>query len=277
MISCIIPTKDRRQYIGAAIRSVMAQRATPCEIELIVVDDGSTDGTAQWIKARFPGVNVVQGGVLGPGGARNKGALYASGDVLMFLDSDDIWHTYHAAALYEALKQQRVQAAYGVTKTIDLETRESFLIPSSRDVTSFLKGDIAKALYRWCFFVPSSFAVKREVFFDLGGFPEGELGEDWQFFLTCAARCEFGAIPRVITTRRLNTTSICKKMASKEKFLALMEGLEKIMSDRNLLDREAKRLFTQRRQFIEKEGENWKSVQEWYLAMSENGLIPSAL
>ena len=255
----------------------MAQRGLPCDMELIIVDDGSKDGTTDWVKRRFPGVKVVTGGGLGPAGARNKGAQLASGEILMFLDSDDILHKDHALSLYEVLKEPGVRAAYGVTKTIDLETGNTFLIPRKVHSTALFTGNISRTLAMWCFFVPSSFAIKREFFYSLGGFPETEMGEDWLFFLTCSSMGEFGAVPRVITTRRLNPTSICKRMVSKERILALVDGLERIMADNDLLDVELEKFFAKRRKFIEREGENWKSVQDWYLAMLENGLIPDGL
>ena len=93
MISVIIPVYNRRELIGRAIDSVLAQ--SWADFELIIVDDGSDDGTAEHVEERYgdePRVRLLkQATNCGVSAARNAGIESAVGDWLAFLDSDDEW------------------------------------------------------------------------------------------------------------------------------------------------------------------------------------------
>ncbi len=93
-VSCVIPTKNRIAFLPHAIESVLGQEGGEVD-EVILVDDGSSDGTVEFVQERYPRVKVIRGEGLGPGRARNAGASAASGEVLMFLDSDDRWTDDH--------------------------------------------------------------------------------------------------------------------------------------------------------------------------------------
>ncbi|SEQ78344.1 Glycosyltransferase involved in cell wall bisynthesis [Loktanella sp. DSM 29012] len=86
--SVVIPSYNRRDYLMACLDSVAAQTHAPAQV--IVVDDGSTDGTLAALADR-PGVQVLTQANAGPGAARNAGAAQATGTYLAFLDSDDLW------------------------------------------------------------------------------------------------------------------------------------------------------------------------------------------
>jgi len=87
-VSTIIPAYNAARFVHFAIESAMAQTHRP--LEIIVVDDGSTDNTAE-VAAQYP-VQVLRQENAGPGGARNTGVWAASGEWLAFLDHDDTWH-----------------------------------------------------------------------------------------------------------------------------------------------------------------------------------------
>ncbi len=86
-VSVVVPARNEARRIGNVVQAVLAQQVA-CEIEVIVVDDGSSDGTAD--AARKAGAHVVQrlGSSGNPGAARNHGARAASGDPIAFLDAD---------------------------------------------------------------------------------------------------------------------------------------------------------------------------------------------
>lgn len=88
LVSVVIPARDEARGVGRTIRAVMRQRAPGVAIEVVVVDDGSGDGTA--VASRTAGARVVElvGSSGNPGAARNRGALEASGDPIVFLDAD---------------------------------------------------------------------------------------------------------------------------------------------------------------------------------------------
>ena len=88
-VSAIIPTHNRGQTVLRALRSVYAQRVPVNEV--IVVDDGSSDDTAERIQVEFPGVILISQNQHGVSHARNRGIDAARGEWLAFLDSDDEW------------------------------------------------------------------------------------------------------------------------------------------------------------------------------------------
>src|SRR5436309_9355229 len=92
MFSVIVPTFNRASLLRQALDSVLAQ--TFAEYELIVVDDGSTDDTANVVASYGSRVYFLQQANRGPGAARNLGAAGAKGEYLAFLDSDDLFLTW---------------------------------------------------------------------------------------------------------------------------------------------------------------------------------------
>jgi len=89
MYSVIIPTYNRCALLAEAIDSVLLQDSAA--IEIIVVDDGSTDETAQMLAKNYPQVHYYYQTNQGPASARNRGIKESTGDLVAFLDSDDIW------------------------------------------------------------------------------------------------------------------------------------------------------------------------------------------
>jgi glycosyltransferase involved in cell wall biosynthesis len=89
LVSIIIPTYNRAKTIAAVVESALAQ--TYRETEIIVVDDGSSDDTADALKPYLERIQYIYQDNSGPSAARNRGVAAASGEVLAFLDSDDFW------------------------------------------------------------------------------------------------------------------------------------------------------------------------------------------
>ena len=88
-ISVIMPVHDRRSLVAEALASVFSQSYP--EMEVIVVDDGSTDGTGATVTRHFPRARYVRQKHSGVAAARNRGLVEARGQWLAFLDSDDLW------------------------------------------------------------------------------------------------------------------------------------------------------------------------------------------
>lgn len=90
--SVVIPTRNCLSYLTSALDSVRAQRIDG--IEVIVVDDGSTDGTGDWLRGyagTWPALRVIDGPACGPARARNVAIAAANADLTAFLDADDLW------------------------------------------------------------------------------------------------------------------------------------------------------------------------------------------
>jgi glycosyltransferase involved in cell wall biosynthesis len=88
LVSVVVPVYNRERYLAEALESVVAQDYRP--LELVVVDDGSTDGSST-VAARMPHVRLVSGEHRGVAAARNLGLRAASGAYIAFVDSDDVW------------------------------------------------------------------------------------------------------------------------------------------------------------------------------------------
>jgi glycosyltransferase involved in cell wall biosynthesis len=118
LVSTIIPVRNRPGALREAVASVLAQDWRP--IEVIIVDDGSTDETprvAQSLAAAHPGiVKVVTRPNGGPGAARESGRIVAGGEFIQYLDSDDVLLPGKFSAQVKALRDNPVAgAAYGIT------------------------------------------------------------------------------------------------------------------------------------------------------------------
>jgi glycosyltransferase involved in cell wall biosynthesis len=111
-ISVIVPAWNVERYLDEALDSALAQRPAPTEI--LVIDDGSTDGTADVAGRRGPRVRCVRREHGGPAAARNAGIREARGELLAFLDADDVWLPGKLARQLEVLSGR---PALGIVST----------------------------------------------------------------------------------------------------------------------------------------------------------------
>jgi O-antigen biosynthesis protein len=118
-VSVIMPVWNRESSIAAAIRSVLAQ--THANFELIVVDDGSTDGTREAVAPFLvdPRVRWIEGAHGGVSAARNRGLEVASGEVIAYLDSDNRWVPWFLEVMTRFLVVEGVEAAYSAISLRD--------------------------------------------------------------------------------------------------------------------------------------------------------------
>jgi glycosyltransferase involved in cell wall biosynthesis len=118
--SVVIPVYNRSEIVGEAIASVLNQSVA--DFEVIVVDDGSTDGTAEMIRKRYGSeVRLLQQENKGPGAARNRGIEAARGEYVTFLDSDDVWFPWTLSVFDRAIRRHEQVSFVGGTH----ETAES--------------------------------------------------------------------------------------------------------------------------------------------------------
>ena len=100
LVSALIPVYNGAEFLADAIESVLAQNYAP--LELVVVDDGSTDGSAELAES-FDGVRVIRQLNAGPSAARNTGLANTTGSLIAFLDADDVWPEGRLPRLLDAL------------------------------------------------------------------------------------------------------------------------------------------------------------------------------
>jgi glycosyltransferase involved in cell wall biosynthesis len=198
LVSVIIPTHNRRMLVLEAIASVRAQRDCPA-VEVIVVDDGSTDGTDAAI-AEFAGsVRYVWSEQRGVAAARNLGAGMAHGNWLAFLDSDDWWMPRKLAA---QLAFHDAHPDVSISQTDEIWIRRGTRV-NPRRYHSKPSGDIFLPSLRRCLVSPSAVMMRRDVFLRLGGFDEGlEVCEDYDLWLRVASRMSVGLVGEPLVVKR---------------------------------------------------------------------------
>jgi glycosyltransferase involved in cell wall biosynthesis len=194
LVSVIIPAFNGMRYIGDAIRSVLDQDYRP--IEVIVVDDGSSDGTGE-VVARFSEVRCLQQENRGPGAARNLGIRESRGPILAFLDQDDEWLPGKLRAQVAALdRDPDIGFTLSLSEWVLLDgKRPSWLTEAQlKDQTGFF---------------PSALLVRRSVFESVGPFDESLITSsdaDW-FFRARDAGVKFERVRQVLMKRRIHDTN----------------------------------------------------------------------
>ena len=167
-VAVIIPAFNRERLVVDAIENVLRQECHGCEI--IVVDDGSTDGTAA-AALRHPGVRVLTQSNGGPAAARNLGISNTCSDYIAFLDSDDLWEPAMLTRLVEELERDpALDVALGLPQLARI---------NSSGVGHDIFGDHHSAFTRSI----SGTVFRRKVFSKVGLFdPDLRFGEDADWF-----------------------------------------------------------------------------------------------
>lgn len=182
-VSVIVPTHNRRHTLETALDSVIVQTHPPHET--IVVDDGSDDGTADWLRAHRPEVTTVQQDNRGVSAARNRGIAHATGDWVALLDSDDAWQPGKLAVQLAAL-----QAAPGhrLCHTDEIWIRNGVRVNPKRRHAKH-GGHIFRHCLPLCAISPSAALIHRSVFDDIGPFDETlPACEDYDYWLRLCSR-----------------------------------------------------------------------------------------
>lgn len=186
-VSVILPVYNGLPYIRDAIASVLAQTLQP--LELILVDDGSDDGSLTYleeVRAPFP-VTVLQQQRKMQSAARNLAAAQAKGDYLAFLDHDDIWFPRHLEKLVAPLEDDPWMGwSYSDIDEIDAAGQQvaQRTLRSHNPHVEHPKTNLINMLSADMFIFPSAAVVRRKAFAAIGGFDERLSGyEDDDLFL----------------------------------------------------------------------------------------------
>jgi len=184
-ISTIIPLYNGESYIQQAMESVFSQTVPP--MELIVVNDGSTDNARALIEsmqAPFP-IRLVHQDNAGQSSARNHGARLAKGDILAFLDQDDVWYPDHLERLAAPFHtNSRLGWAYSDVDEIDRNGQMVTLNLLSTLPIKHPKQSLIQLLCEDMLILPSACLVLKRAFDSVNGFDENLSGsEDDDLFL----------------------------------------------------------------------------------------------
>jgi glycosyltransferase involved in cell wall biosynthesis len=207
LVSVIIPAFNAERFIARTLDSVSAQ--THHELEVIVVDDGSHDNTAEVTRAKAaadPRIRLVQQGNFGVAAARNRGFRESKGSFIAPLDSDDLWHP---EKLERQLRRLQERSSAGLAYCWSVIINEDDRLIARPASPARFEGDVFAALIAHNFIGnASSVLIRREYLEQVGGFDEtlrtagAEGCEDYKLCLDVAERCDVALVPHFLVGYR---------------------------------------------------------------------------
>ena len=199
-ISIIIPCYNAQRWIRETLSSVLAQNIA--SMEIIVVDDGSTDDSARIIQQEFPAVRLLQTENRGPSHARNVGTQASSGTLIQYLDADDLLVPDKLNAQAHLLEETGADVAYGDWQFLVPTSNGSFV--PGQTVHRQITGEPEIELFTtfWC--PPAAYLFRRSIVEKVGGWNERlPVIQDARFALDCALQGgRFAYCPRLVAQYR---------------------------------------------------------------------------
>jgi len=202
-VSVVIGAYNAAAWIGQTLESVLAQ--TYPVLEVIVVDDGSSDETAAIVQSYGAKIQYLAEEHRGRP-HRNRGILESRGEVVAFVDADDFWHPWKIEQQVQVLRARGV--AWGIcdSQWLDAATGRT----TAPEGVPVREGDILEPLFLNNFIVASTPIVARHVLNDIGCFdetPDVAPVEDWDLWLRIAARYPVACVHEKLVTLRLHDDS----------------------------------------------------------------------
>lgn len=205
-VSAVVTAYNCVQYIGEALESVLSQTRPPDEI--VVVDDGSRDGTPD-VVANFPQnrIRLIVQENRGPGAARNRGIMETSGEFLAFLDGDDIWLADKTALQLAYLQSHpHVALVSGDEWLWDIETDERWLGGLRLKPYHNLSREI---LIHNLVGNPSMVMLRRSILQRVGLFDTTlPWGQDWELWIRIATRAPIGYLTQPVIIYRKHSAGV---------------------------------------------------------------------
>jgi glycosyltransferase involved in cell wall biosynthesis len=203
LVSCIVPVFNGEPYLRETLDSILAQTHRP--LELIVVDDGSTDGSADIIATYGEHIRCHRQENSGPAAARNRGFQAALGSFIASLDADNLWHP-------EKLRRQVEHFATRPELDVSLTEMQVFWIPElQHEAESYRDPRFGQNLAAHCL----STALIRRNLFDRVGWLDPSLGHadtaDW-FLRVREQNGVIESVPEVLTYRRMHHSNRSRLM-----------------------------------------------------------------
>ena len=216
LVSVVVAAYNSERHIAAALDSALAQDHEPMEI--VVVDDGSTDATAEIVE-RYD-VRLIRRENGGQGAAKNTGIDAARGELIAFLDHDDLWAPRKLTRQVAALAAAPEASGAVVRLKVRLEpgVEHPPWLPRSGE-------------YPW--FPPTSWLVRREAFDTVGLFDEESNVPDFDWMLRARDRgLRFEVVEEVLGTYRIHdrNASYGRDAIAADGFVALRRSLDRIRS-----------------------------------------------
>jgi glycosyltransferase involved in cell wall biosynthesis len=209
LVTVIIPTYNRCRRVVEAVESVLAQ--TYPLIEVIVVDDGSTDGTEAALQPYAGRIRYLSQRNGGPAAARNLGIREASGQYIALLDSDDLWAPTKIEKQVALIEQSpKTGVVFSEATVMDLRLGTSRLLSHPEE----LRGDIQRKLLWKNHVLPTSSVLARRECFDTVGLFDETLGqaEDWELWMRISRQFTFDFVPEPLVSYRFHNGSVSSNL-----------------------------------------------------------------
>jgi len=222
-LSAVIAAHDAGPFLAPAIDSALAD--LPPDSELILVDDGSTDGSADVIARYRDRARIFSNATAeGPGEARNRGARAATGEILAFHDADDLVLPGRFGALVEVLDADpAVDLVFGNGIKCDAEGRPLGPVIPARYVRRLKRRAGPAEMLIGGFVYPQGLCIRRARFLELGGFVR-ERVEDWEFALRASLHLRMRFVDRAVFAYRRHAGSMTMQQhAYAHAMLAMLE------------------------------------------------------
>lgn len=210
--SVIVPLYNKRSYIARTVRSVLGQ--SHADFELVIVDDGSTDGSGEIVQAfKDPRIRLVRQENGGEGAARNKGMALARHEWLALLDADDVWLSNHLEELQRVITQCP-KAGMVANGTVRLPT-SSPLPPIDTDRSAPMYVDYFLSAAKQIGIINSSSAcLHKSVIEAVGGFRDHKCGADLEMWARAALHAPVALSNRVTAVYYTQTGGVMDSMQS---------------------------------------------------------------
>lgn len=205
-VSVIIPAYNAMAYLPETVESVLRQTFT--DFEVLIIDDGSSDHTVQWVSGLVdPRVKLIEQQNQGASAARNTGIAHAKGEYVSFLDADDLWSE---TMLEKQVRCLEDNPAVGLVHTwmalIDEQGR-----PTGRVMTSNAEGDVWQQLVEQNTVFCSSVMVRSCCFETVGVFDRNLLNiDDWDMWIRIAAHYHFAVLKEPLMRYRQHQNNMSK-------------------------------------------------------------------
>jgi glycosyltransferase involved in cell wall biosynthesis len=216
-VSVIIPVYNNGKYLTEALESVLHQ--TYGDVEIIIVNDGSTDDTgtviACYLDKEGSRIRCLHQANRGPAAARNAGMRNARGTYIAFLDADDIWLPQKLEKQVKLIEQNpSLGCVYCDNHFVDDQRNIILGYEAIREI-KLVRGDITADLFDDFFIITSAAIVRAKVLETLGMFNEDLIvGEDYDFFLRLSYAFPVDVIEEKLLERRVHNDSLSRKNPS---------------------------------------------------------------
>lgn len=211
-VAVVVPVHDMRRWLGEALASILAQTMDPQALEILVVDDGSTDGSGDLANTYAPRVRCIRQPNRGLAAARNAGLAATRAPLVQLLDADDRLHPDKLAVSLGGFDDPRVGVVYTGCRFVD---ESGAALPQHG--WSRHEGDVLEALVLGNLHMPHQPLVRRAAIDQAGGFRAAAHGggcEDWDLWLRIAlAGWQWRCVDRALVDYRVRETGMHRNAA----------------------------------------------------------------